>query len=272
MKQYYYFVTSLPKITFFDTKLPISPDEFILDLLDVIDPKDMVCLTALRSHFDNINLINRLENRDEFFPFGNFTKEELIEEIKDPQHLLPYIQDFLEKKNFNERSYPYYSLENELTLLYYNYLLSLPYPFLTKFIKFDYDLKNFATALSTRKFKVDRSKNILKLHSLYENLLHNNSPDFGLGYNYDWLYAYIEMFEKNNLHDRELKLIEMRFKFIDEELTYDYFSFNQIIAFYLKLFLLQRKVTFDEIKGRNIFEKVTNELSNEQNIFKDLNN
>ena len=217
MKQYYYFVTSLPKITFFDSRLPMSPADFIADVQDAIDPKDLVSLTALRSYFDNLNIINLLENNQEFYPFGNFSRDELVQEIKDPQNLLPYQKNFLEKRNYNERTYPYYSLENELALLYYNYLLSLPYPFLRKFIQFDYDLKNFATALSTRKFKVDRSKNILKLHSLSENLLHNNAPDFGLGYNYDWLFAYVEMFEKSNLHERELKLIEMRFKFIDEE-------------------------------------------------------
>ena len=272
MKQYYYFVTSLPKITFFDTRLPISPTEFILDLQDSIDPGDMECLKALQSYFDNLNVINLLENNGEFYPFGNFSQEELVQEIKDPQNLLPYLKEFLEKKNYNERTYPNYSLENELTIYYYNYLLTLPYPFLRKFVKFDYDLKNFSTALSVRKFNVDRAPNILKLHELSDNLLNNNSPDFGLSYNYDWLHSYLEMFEKINLYDRELKLLEMRFKFMDEELTYDYFSFNQIIAFYLKLFLLYRKVAFDEIKGRDIFEKITNELSNEQNIFKDLNN
>ena len=271
MRQYYFFITSLKDISLDSTRLPIGQQEFISSLMDVIDPKDVFIFNALRYHFDNINLVNILEKKDNWTQFGIHSREDLTEQSKDPVNLPSYMKNFLESIRYEERLFPKLSLIDELTYRYCKYLQELPVPFLGEFVRFDMGIKNVAAAISCRKYNINAQENILLLDEHSESLIQSNASDFGLIHDYEWLGEMLEAYENKTLVQREMTLAQMRFRFIEEKLLYDYFSINRIIGYYIKLFILERIIGWNEPKGREIFENLTDRLSVDENIFTGLN-
>ena len=63
--QYYYFVTGLPVITIDDSKLPFTPDEFLLDAQEHITASDFKLLRWLRLPEKVIELVNVIYNKED---------------------------------------------------------------------------------------------------------------------------------------------------------------------------------------------------------------
>jgi len=262
MKQYYYFVSSLKEIVLESGKIPVNPSEFAGEIVENVDVADALIIRDLKYHFDNFNVINILNNVDEFSELGNISKKELSEHIKNPEQLPSYLQKFLEDVKYDERTHPELSLENELAILYHDYLLVNNNKFLADYVAFDHAVKNVSVAYNCRNFNYSAERSVLQLDDLSINLLVNKSPDFGLANDYSWLTKVLEILGDKNLVRRETALVSLRFDFIDTEMIYDYFGFNRILGYYLKLFEMERLTRFDAQKGREIFDKITDDLCN----------
>lgn len=61
--------------------------------------------------------------------------------------------------------------------------------------------------------------------------------------------------------DVEIRLMEMRWRFLDEMERDHYFDLTTVMIYYLKLLLLQRYFSFDKDKGLNKFQKLYQEVT-----------
>lgn len=271
MKQYYYFVTGLPELSIGMERLPFSMAEYIEMIRDEITGDELEIINNLLYHFDNQNLVNLLEGKDEFNPLGNIPKALLEEESKIPMILPSYMQEFLEAHRLEQRENPDLSLENELTLFYHNWLLNNDNLFIQKYARFEHDLKNVLVALNCRKHNVDLGKNVLPINEEADVLKQSSASDFGLGYTFDWISEVIAVYNESDILQLEKKLDAIRLAVVDSILDFEYFTINKIAGYMIKLMIIDRWMQIDKGDGEEVFETMTEELSNIEHVLQEYN-
>jgi ABC-type nitrate/sulfonate/bicarbonate transport system substrate-binding protein len=70
----------------------------------------------------------------------------------------------------------------------------------------------------------------------------------------------LQIFEIENLKDRELKLDFHKWHFLENATFFNYFTIEKVLAFLQKLFIAERWIHLDPEKGREIFKKLFREL------------
>ncbi len=68
--------------------------------------------------------------------------------------------------------------------------------------------------------------------------------------------------EDNNWMERELALDAIHWDYIDQLNTFNYFSIEVILAYLIKLILLERWVKLDKSDGQSVFHNLLNDLEN----------
>ncbi len=268
---YYYLVTSLEDVSLETEKINMRSQELIELFPSELSKKDWELFKAFLYQFDNKNLIACLEKKEDFDPRGNFSKEALEEEIKTPLALPKYMIEFLENLKRDQREFPHLSLENELTIFYFDYLQSFSSPFIKRYISFEYNLRNVLAALNSKKFEKDIERNILMLKGEESELLiQNSSSDFGLSRHYPWLSEIIQAYQDLDVLDLEKKLCEIRLQEIEDILKFDYFSIDRLLGHWWKLSIVERYIDLTPEKGEENFSHIVDELASEEHVLKNF--
>ena len=178
---YYCLVAGLPEIFIDQNKLSFSQLDFKEELKELFHTDDYKLVELFFLPIDNNNLLNLVEKSDvPFIEGGKYLQAELEDEIKDPANLESYIISFI---NAHKEEMPFtkgMSWENQLTTLYYKYVLNTENKFIKKWFIYDFQLNNIITALNCRKFKMPMEKELIEDNNIVEQLVKNTSKDFGL--------------------------------------------------------------------------------------------
>lgn len=271
MHNYYYFVSALKNISFDMDKPPYDINEFIAHVREVVRPQDSKVIKAFLHQFDNINLINFLDKKEDYNDLGMISTEVFEEAVKDPFKdfsVLPlYMLEFLRSLKEEKRSFDKLSLENELALRYYKYLSSINNEFVSSFYVFDSMLRNLITALNAKKYEYDLEKNVLPLdEEAYAQLIKSRSNDFGLSTNYPWMGDLVSAFQADKHVDLSKKADQLRFEKINELLFFDCFSINVILAYIIKLIIIDKWSRLKKVEGETEFMHKVDRLVKQENF------
>jgi hypothetical protein len=261
-RNYYYLVAGLQDITLDIHKLNLNQEAFRDEIKAGVHPRDYKLAELLFLPYDHVNLINLLLKNDKpFVEKGNFSKERLEENIKEPSDLPAYMLAFITAFKNKEPLYPDMSPENELTSLFYDAVLHQDQnPFLYKWFAFDLNIRNIMLALNARKYKVDYEHHILGTSEFSELIRKSHARDFGLGGELDYLDELITISKKEDVRDREKALDQLRWNFLEEETFFAYFTIEKILAFIIKLGMIERWLGIDKEHSNELFRKLLKEL------------
>jgi hypothetical protein len=123
-------------------------------------------------------------------------------------------------------------------------------------------MRNVLTALNGRKFDMDVTDDIIGDSDIEHALRKSRTRDFGLANDVDNLEALIQLHEIPNLLERELKMDTMRWNFLDEATFFNYFTIEKVLAFVIKVFIVERWLSLDADKGKELFEQLIKDLEN----------
>lgn len=260
MKQYYYFYTSLTDLYFDIDKVPYSLKDFISSIEENVDEIDYEVIKAFLYRFDNLNIVNILEKKEGFNDLGVFSREVLEEEVKTPVNIPDYMKKFLDNIRHEDSEYAQYSLEDQLSIYYYQYLVNHPNNFVREFTKFEFNSKNVLAALNCRKYKYETENHVLELNEEAHSLINSSSSDFGVSKDFTWLHDVLRIYEEGDVLDIEKKLDKFKFAFIDSLLTFEYFTIGKILGYLIKLFTVERWTQLEPQKGTEIFEDITQNM------------
>ena len=266
MKSYYYFYTSLRDLSWDIEKKPYSAKELIQKIQEALEPEDFEIIRAFLYRFDNKNLVKLIEKKDDFSDLGIFSKTELEEEIKNPTILPRYMKEFLENLKSDRKDYGHYSLEDQLSIYYYKFLMNNSDDFIRAFTRFDFNLKNLLVALNCRKYKLDLPQNVLLINEEAESLISSGSGDFGLSLHFSWLSEVIRIFEESSTLEFQKKLDQLIFDQTSSMVTFEYFTVRVILAYLIKFMLIDRHLELNDTKGINIFENITKSMVEKVNL------
>lgn len=261
-RNYYYLVAGMQDITLDVHKLSMGQLEWRQELQTELHPQDYKLMEILFYPFDNINIINLLaKNNVEFDNRGTFSLAELEENIKEPIGELPsYMDRFILTTKDSEQIIPGLSPENEITTLFYNYTQTLGSEFLQKWFLFNRDLNNLLTATICRKYDIPYENQIIGADETAEAIRKSHARDFGLTSEIDWLEDLLNITKNDDVQEREKAIDQLRWKYLDDVTFFEYFTIDTILAFTIKLGMVERWLAIDKEHGMEMFDQLLSEL------------
>ncbi|MFW5892203.1 MAG: DUF2764 family protein, partial [Bacteroidota bacterium] len=262
-RNYYYLIAGLQDIAIDTHKLSMGQIEFKQELAQELHPQDFLWIKKLFLPYDHTNLLNLLFKKEQLTwdKRGNYSKEIFEENIKEPTGDLPhYMNRFIEAHKNNEFIFPKISPENQLTTLFYEYILSSDNEFLRKWFRFNRDLNNILTAMICRKYDIPYENQIIGFDDISETIKKSHARDFGLTSEIDYMDDLINISKLENTQEREKSIDRLRWSFLDEHTFFEYFTVDKVMAFIIKLGMVERWLSIDSELGAKMFNELLNEL------------
>jgi len=260
-RNYYYLVAGLPDIILDQKKLTLSIAEFKEELQYHLHPTDYHLVELLFMPADNLNLLNLiLKTGEPFDEMGKYTQEELEQEIKDPVNTPEYMQRFINAYKSETPVYDGLSWEDQLTWLYYDYVKDCRNVFLRDWFEFDLNLKNIVAGFNVRKHKLNGERYFIGDNFVVQAVRKSSLKDFGLSNDFDHMEKMMTIQENENLLERERAMDMMRWEFMDERNTFNYFTVEVLLAYVVKLKMVKRWLEMDIETGKQMFRKLIDEL------------
>ncbi|MDL2208866.1 DUF2764 domain-containing protein [Parabacteroides sp. OttesenSCG-928-O15] len=266
MSKYYYLIAGLPNISLDDHKVPFTVDEFYAEIKGMLSSGDAKLVSLFFLKFDNNNLLNFLLHPEkEWDERGRFSKSEykevldaIAEEEKLPANQLPsYMISFLEiyqaEHDKGTEESKNISWEDRLAGLYYEYAMKNSNSFVGDWYELNLNVNNVLTALTARKFDLDKARYIVGNNEIAETLRTSNARDFGLGDSVDYLPQLQRITEESDLLLRERKLDQLKWEWLEEQIFFKTFDIETVIAYLLKLEMMERWTSLDKAKGEKTF-------------------
>lgn len=271
MGKYYYLIAGLPNLALDDSKLAYSVTEFRTEIEGMLSASDKKLIDLFYLKYDNKNLLAHAKwpDRDPD-ERGSITYDEfnalykaLKEEEKPPKnpHLPPYFEAFF-RMYLDEEGRPDKTpkdtvpWEDRLAALYYAYAMKSRNAFVAAWFELNLNINNVLTAITARKYGLDKARYIVGGNEVAESLRTSNARDFGLGDSVDYLPELQRIAEETDLIAREKKLDLLRWKWLDEQTFFKPFDIESVFAYLLKLEMIQRWTALDKTAGEQTFRQI----------------
>lgn len=273
MSTYYCLVAGLPDISLDDGKLSYSVSDFKAELYPDLSAQDRKLIDLFYLKFDNTAILKLLKNKDAVIEDkGNFSAEELLQLIeavregdtpdkKYPSYLVNFVSQYLQLSQDE-----LYRADDLLAALYYSYGMSSNNAFIASWFEFNLNLNNIFAALAARKYKLEVSSVIVGATSICEQLRTSNARDFGLNETLEYFEALQRIADIEELVEREKKVDMLKWKWLEDESFFHYFTIERIFVFLMQLEMIERWISLDKEKGNELFRKMIQDLKNEVQI------
>ena len=266
-KKYYCLIAGLPDIILDDKKIRENSTEFKTELKNQLTKTDFNLAELLYLDIDNKNLLSLLtKENNKFIKNGKYTEEEFQKQIKEPTDIINYFKQFIIDYNnsiFADKNIEL--IENELQTLYYKHALSIKNDFLTKWILFNVNVKNILTAHNCHKYgyKIENHLiNIKENTEIYNNLLKQKPKLEFLSEEVMFADKILQIAESDkNITEKEKEIDNLRWKFLDENTFFYYFTIERVISYIIKLNIVERWLKLDNKTGKKLLEKIIKELT-----------
>lgn len=275
MSKYYYLVAGLPDLTLEDSKLNYTVADFRSEFYPYLSNSDKKLVDLFYLKFDNVNVLRLLKDKDAVIDVcGNYSAEMLAEyiamlkegdELSDsvfPSYLSTFILDYLNQSSEGEESLP----ENRLASLYYGYAMKCPNKFVSDWFVFNLTVNNVLVALTARKYKMEVAPLIVGDTEVCNALRSSNARDFGLGTEIDFLESLMKIGEIEELLDREKRLDQLRWNWMEEATCFNYFTIERLYVFLFQLEMVERWLALDKERGNQLFRSLIATLKDEVKI------
>ncbi len=261
-RNYYCLVAGLQDLTLDAHKLTRTQNDFRIDLQTDLHPQDYKLVAYLFYPIDNANLLNLLEKGDkEFDPRGCFTREEMEDSIKEPSGILPHYMDrFINAFKNNEPVVAGMSFENQLTTLFYSFTGTLTDGFLAPWYRFNRDLNNLLTAIICRKYDIPHENQVIGDDEITEAIRRSHTRDFGLSAEISWMEDVMNIAKTDNVQEKEKAIDKLKWSYLEEVTFFEYFTIDRVLAFILKLGIVERWLALDREYGTELFMQLLKEL------------
>ena len=251
---YYFLAAYLPEISSDDGKIKLSLDELLGEKAS-IDPADWFEIELIMLGQDVMVLQNILSGFGAEVPYSVHGVDFWKEQVKNPREGPEFILEFLENRDGGV------SAPHDLDRLieaYYSYVLDTSRnEFLKSYFQFELDLKNIIAAWRARQKDFPPGEHVIGDNDITRALSRSNAEDFGLGSEYPWIEKIIGASDPLQLQTAvEMVLWDFLVSESDSEFA---FSFSVILAYMLRLKILEKRLGLDSEAGVDIVRQLEGE-------------
>ncbi len=278
MSQYYYLVTGLPELSLEDNKLNYTVGDFKTEFYPQFSKEDQVLVDLYYLKFDNANLLKLLKDREAAIDSrGNYTAEQFVAVFKQfdeegvitspgslPSYIIKFTQAYLTQQETGVTTDVL--VEDWLAGLYYEYAMQCKNDFVSSWFEFNLNVNNVLVALAARKYRMPIASLIVGDTDICQALKTSNARDFGLTTELDYFDQLLKISETDDLVDREKRLDQLRWKWMEDKTFFDYFSIERLYVFLLQLEIIERWISLDKEKGNQMFREIIDSLKGEVRV------
>ena len=273
--KYYYLVAGLPELSLEDNKLSYTVADFKTEFYPFLTAGDRKLFDLFYLQYDNANVLAMLRQQEALLDKrGCFTGEQLEEAIATlkeadtlPDTILPsYLSKFIYDYFHTESADNQILLEDKLAGLYYAYAMKCSNRFVAQWYDFNLTVNNVLVALTTRKYKLPVAAAVVGDTHICQALKTSTVRDFGLSGELDYFDALVKISETSNLMEKERKVDQMRWKWMEEASFFNYFTVERLYVFLLQIEMIERWISLDKEKGNQMFRQLIASLKEEVKI------
>lgn len=275
MANYYCLIAGLPEIDFSDSHPGYSMDELVEQLHESLTPWD----ARLMANFfflqrDCKNLVGYLKDPEaELMYQGAFTKEQYHDLVKSAEemnfnvHRYPsFLSIFAREWAFNKDKKGYFP-EDEILYLFYKYAIdNCSNKFVREWYQMNMDINNILTAILARKYGWNIADYIKGEGEVQEKLREENTPDFGLSREMDYMKELIQIAEQDDPVKKEKMIDALKWLWLDDNTFFEPFGIESVFAYMCKLEMQYRWANLDVEKGKESFEQIIENLRGEARV------
>ena len=268
MSNYYCLVAGLPDVAFDGSKSVYTVERFKEDIYPELSAADAACVDLFFLERDNANILNILRNGEDAVlgERGCYSREELEEIISSakegdtPINGVPsYIYRFFEFYIANEGN-ANVIWEDVLSSYYYDYATRCANGFVADWFIFNRNVNNILVAFAARKYKMSVADAVIGDGEIAEALRTSGARDFGLTGALDYFESVQRMSENSRLQERERQLDDLRWKWLEDNSVFNYFTVERLFVFLIKLSIVERWAKLDADKGMLRYNELIAEL------------
>ena len=271
---YYCLVAGLREYTLDSEKKGFDAREIVSDILAELSKSDAEAVRLLYGYYDCENIIAMRSGRAAFNALGNFSREELAEELEAPKHLpkgVAKVVRLYAAPDSEEAEGADLSLgfEKALWTAYYDECSHSKCSFLRSWSAFDCTLRNVSAAAVARAIDRPVEEVVIGEGYIVKQLRRSSAADFGLRGEVSYLDAVIAAVnDEQNLVEKEHKIDLIRWEQALELTSFDYFNINAILSYLVRINIVARWAVLDAKRGRDMLERIMAELDGKDLINK----
>lgn len=267
-------MAGLPDITLENTKFDVSIPDLREELSTVLSEKDKKVLFYFFLKNDCMNLVKLLKNPNaEIDNHGNLTMEQYVDlmtsakEMNFNVHRYPaFMSEFARDYAYNKDKVGYFP-EDALLYQFYQYAIdTCPNKMVRQWFKLNLDITNILTAFLARKNGWNVADFIQGDNEVTEMILTNNTKDFNLTTEYDYVVDLMKIVECEDPVEKEKKMDAFKWLWLEEQTFFNVFSIEAVFAYLCKLEMLVRWDKLDVEKGRETFRQIIENLRGEARV------
>lgn len=269
-KNYYSLVAGLREFTIDSEKKGFDACGILDEIRPELSNADRGYLSLFYNFYDIENIINITGGKTRFSELGNFSREELEQEIKSPSRLPEYISEVIlaysdpENSDYEDVDHTV-SMERALFKAYYDECEHSKCRFVRDWYDFDRALRNVLASYAARNSGLPVAEQLVGEGYVTSTLARSSAADFGLRGELDYIDNVIDALgDEVNILEKERRIDLIRWNMSDELTTFDYFNMNAILAYLVKVNIVHRWMTLDDSYGREMFRKLMASLASRE--------
>ena len=260
--EYYCLVAGLKEYSLDADTKGFDAKAIVGEILDGVSASDAAQVRLLYGYYDCENIASLRAGRSAHNPLGNFTREELEEEMKAPKRLPAAVGRVLrayadpegvdaEEVDTAQR------FETALFDAYYATCSRAKSRFLREWSEFDRTLRNVTAAVTARAAGRPVEEVTVGGGDVVEQLERSSAADFGLRGELPYIDAVIAAVnDEANLVEKEHKIDLIRWNEATELATFDYFDINTILSYLARVNIVARWTQLVNSLPKNFFSRV----------------
>jgi len=147
-----------------------------------------------------------------------------------------------------------------LSSMYYEYAMKRSNSFLSAWFELNLNINNIYTALTCRKYKLDRENYIVGHTEVSNKLRSSAARDFELGETLAYLTSVSRITEDPDILQREWRTDQFKWEWLDEQVFPQVFDIENVITYWLKLEMLEYWSSLDKAEGEKAFRQIVGPL------------
>lgn len=263
---YYSLVAGLKEYALNGENKGFDAGAIVREILDGVTAADARQVRLLYGYYDCENLIALRAGRTAFNPLGNFSREELEEELKSPSRLpdalAAVVRAFADPEGEDAETVDTtVRFETALFEAYYGLCQRQGCDFLRAWADFDRTLRNVTAAVTARATGRPVEEVTVGGGDVVDQLQRSSAADFGLRGELPYIDGLIAaVSEEGDLIEKEHKIDAIRWNQAAELARFDYFDRNAILSYLVRVNIVARWTLLDAARGRAMFDRLIAEL------------
>ena len=284
MAQYHALVSGLPNLSLDTNKAPYTQAELYAELEELLSNKDLALLDWLRLESYNQDFIKLYqsgvlapqeeqeeehdEDEETCLPISKLRQaslaasqgEPLLHSKCIPSYILRFLNEAYMPQNEDEDAEQtpksLLSDQDRLTQLYYASASRHKNKFLATWFGFNQTLRNLLALYTCRHLGWPAENYIVGDREVEEKLLNSKAKDFDLSEECPYIMQMITIANERDIARRERMIDALRWQFLEEQTEWTVFDVENVLAYYLKIGIIERWLNLDEEQGQKVFRDI----------------